>query len=204
MIRFEKVSFEEFRKSCKNDINSNYFGYNCDLEKKIKQYYDDIKLPERSTSGSAGYDFFAPFDFTFFQQYDRRMDILCEEDQFLYPTGIRFVTDRDDIVLLCMPKSGLGCKYGMRLKNTIGVIDSDYLERQRLKAPGTIMENIAYWDEAIWDDAYWQGEPRVSQDWTTISHCVGKAMSMRLKIISKGHGVALVGFDLITQSGGMI
>lgn len=128
MIRFEKVSFEEFRKSCKNDINSDYFGYNCDLEKKIKQYYDDIKLPERSTSGSAGYDFFAPFDLTFFPQYDCRMNIVGEEDQFLYPTGIRFVTDRDDIVLLCMPKSGLGCKYGMRLKNTIGVIDSDYFK----------------------------------------------------------------------------
>lgn len=48
-----------------------------------------------------------------------------EEDK-LYPTGIRFVTDRDDIVLLCVPKSGLGCKFGVGLANTIGVIDSDY------------------------------------------------------------------------------
>lgn len=27
---------------------------------------------------------------------------------------------------MCCPKSGLGFKYGMRLSNTIGIIDSDY------------------------------------------------------------------------------
>ena len=85
------------------------------------------------------------------------------------------------------------------------VIDSDYVERQRLKAPKTILgKQVAYWDEALWDEAYWLGEPRVSQDWTTISHYVGKAISLRLKIRAKGQEVALVGFDLITQSGGMI
>ena len=89
--------------------------------------------------------------------------------------------------------------------NSMFDLASDYIERQRLKAPKTIFGNlIALWDEAIWDEAYWQGEPRVSQDWTTISHYVGKAMSLRLKLTTKGQEVALVGFDLITQSGGMI
>ena len=32
----------------------------------------------------------------------------------------------DDVFLLLVPKSGLGCKYGMGMENTIGVIDSDY------------------------------------------------------------------------------
>ena len=63
---------------------------------------------------------------------------------------------------------------------------------------------LGIWDEAIWDDAFWVGTPRVSQDWTTISHYIGKAMSLRLKIAAKGQDIALVGFDLITQSGGMI
>ena len=115
---------------------------------------------------------------------------------YMFPSG-RGTNSRITLIRPTFQSQVRDVKYSL-------VIDSDYLERQRLKAPGTIMENIAYWDEAIWDDAYWQGEPRVSQDWTTISHYVGKAMSMRLKIISKGHGVALVGFDLITQSGGMI
>ena len=115
---------------------------------------------------------------------------------YMFPSG-RGTNSRITLIRPTFQSQVRDVKYSL-------VIDSDYLERQRLKAPGTIMENIAYWDEAIWDESYWQGEPRVSQDWTTISHYVGKAMSMRLKIISKGHGVALVGFDLITQSGGMI
>lgn len=85
------------------------------------------------------------------------------------------------------------------------VIDSDYRERQRLRTPRTILgSQPGYWDEALWDETYWIGEPIVSQDWTTISHYVGKAMSLRLKLATKGQEVALVGFDLITQSGGMI
>ena len=32
----------------------------------------------------------------------------------------------DDVVLLLVPRSGLGFKYGLALENTIGVIDSDY------------------------------------------------------------------------------
>ena len=86
------------------------------------------------------------------------------------------------------------------------VIDSDYKELQRLKTPKTItgMRPVGVWDDALWDEAYWVGEPRVSQDWTTISHYIGKTISLRLKIASKGQEVLLVGFDLITQSGGMI
>lgn len=128
MIKFEKVSFEEFKKAFENEVAHEFTGYQCVTEEELKKYYDEIKLPERSTSGSAGYDFFAPFNFNFRPQYQCKMSILCEEYQFLFPTGIRFVTDRDDIVLICVPKSGLGCKYGMRLKNTVGVIDSDYFK----------------------------------------------------------------------------
>ena len=86
------------------------------------------------------------------------------------------------------------------------VIDSDYKELQRLKTPGTMLgiRPTGLWDDALWDEAYWVGEPRVSQDWTTISHYIGKAMSLRLKLASRGQEVLLVGFDLITQSGGMI
>lgn len=111
MIRFEKVSFEQYleaRRSTDKTI------FDDDIE-DVKQEYDNIKLPKRSTSGSAGYDFFAPFDFTIFAKANTTI-----------PTGIRWVTDRDDVVLICCPRSGLGFKFGTRLRNTIGVIDSDY------------------------------------------------------------------------------
>lgn len=116
---------------------------------------------------------------------------------YMFPSG-RGTNSRITLIRPAFQAQVAEVKYSL-------VIDSDYRERQRLKAPKTIFGKlIALWDEAIWDEAFWQGELRVSQDWTTISHYVGKAMSLRLKLTTKGQEVALVGFDLITQSGGMI
>ncbi len=110
MIKFEKVSFEEFYKSV-SELNALESAL---CEDEIADFYEKIKLPQRSTDGSAGYDFFAPFTMT------------IGNFPLTIPTGIRWVTDRDDIVLLIVPRSGYGFKYGMRLSNTVGVIDSDY------------------------------------------------------------------------------
>ena len=76
--------------------------------------YDSIKLPKRATKGSAGYDFFSPFDFT-----------LNPGDTIKIPTGIRCKI-KDGYVLKEYPRSGLGFKYRVRLDNTVGIIDSDY------------------------------------------------------------------------------
>ena len=76
--------------------------------------YDDLIFPKRATKGSAGYDFFAPFDFT-----------LNPGETIKFPTGFRCKM-KDNIVLKLYPRSGLGFKYRVRLENTVGVIDSDY------------------------------------------------------------------------------
>ena len=111
MIRFEKVSFEEFKKEFKSAFKiDDDFG-----DDGIKSIYDDIKLPQRATEGSAGYDFFAPFTLHIFDYCYR-----------IFPTGIRFVTDQKNVALLIIPRSGLGFKYQERLSNTVGLIDSDY------------------------------------------------------------------------------
>ena len=61
IAKFEKVSQEEFLASCDSlDV------------------YNDIKLPKRATAGSAGYDFYAPFDIT-----------LSPGETIKIPTGIR-------------------------------------------------------------------------------------------------------------------
>ena len=57
IAKFEKVSFEEFMKAIE-DIYSDWD------ENYIRRVYDDIALPKRATSGSAGYDFFAIEDVT--------------------------------------------------------------------------------------------------------------------------------------------
>ncbi len=79
-----------------------------------REGYDEIKLPKRATAGSAGYDFFAPYDFELKS---------CEE--IVIDSGIRVEID-SDWVLVILPRSGSGFKYGVRLANTAGVIDSDY------------------------------------------------------------------------------
>ena len=79
-----------------------------------QEIYDDIKLPKRATVGSAGYDFFAPFD----------IDIPYGES-IVIPTGIRCKMD-EGWVLCIFPRSGHGFKTGVSLANTVGIIDSDY------------------------------------------------------------------------------
>lgn len=102
--QFEKVSFDEFK-------NNFSFFYS---DEKIKEIYDNIKLPRRATTGSAGYDFFTPIEFT-----------LSHGQTITIPTGIR-VKMEDGWVLKCYPRSGLGFKYRLQLNNTVGIIDSDY------------------------------------------------------------------------------
>lgn len=74
----------------------------------------EIRLPRRATSGSAGYDFFAPAGFE-----------LKPGETILLPTGVRARMD-EGWVLMLYPRSGLGFKYRLQLNNTVGVIDSDY------------------------------------------------------------------------------
>ncbi len=76
--------------------------------------YSEIKLPLRATAGSAGYDFFAPYDFT-----------LEAGGEIIIETGIR-AKIAEGWVLVILPRSGSGFKFGVRLANTAGVIDSDY------------------------------------------------------------------------------
>ena len=76
--------------------------------------YENIVLPRRATAGSAGYDFIAPYDFT-----------LESGGEIVIDTGIR-ARIADGWVLVILPRSGSGFKFGVRLANTAGVLDSDY------------------------------------------------------------------------------
>ena len=100
VAKFEKVSREQWEKDNKNVA--------------LFDVYDDIKLPKRATKGSAGYDFFSPITFE-----------LQPHSEILFKTGIRCRID-NGYVLKIYPRSGLGFKYGLRLANTVGIIDSDY------------------------------------------------------------------------------
>lgn len=107
IARFEKVSRARFTE----DIKGLFPDFS---EEKIGKIYSGIILPERATAGSAGYDFFLPFDMEF-----------LPEKSVTVPTGIRAEIS-EGWVLNLYPRSGLGFRHGFRLENTVGIIDSDY------------------------------------------------------------------------------
>ena len=84
------------------------------LKSADKTAFDSVILPKRATKGSAGYDFFAPYEFT-----------LNVGETAKIPTGVRVKID-EGWVLKIYPRSSLGFKYRLRLDNTVGIIDSDY------------------------------------------------------------------------------
>lgn len=111
MSHFEKVSFEQWKADC---------GVRGLDDSSLKEWYDAIRLPKQATAASAGCDFFMPFNLNF-----------EGGSSFKIATGVRWVCDEEegrDRVLLVMPRSGLGFRYGIRLSNTVGVIDADYCD----------------------------------------------------------------------------
>ena len=100
--QFEKVSYEQYASAIMSDT---------DL---MEIWYDDIELPKRATSGSAGYDVKLPFAVA-----------IPAGKTLKIPTGIRVRID-EGWWLGALPRSSLGFKYRLQLDNTVGVIDSDY------------------------------------------------------------------------------
>ena len=116
IARFEKVSRDRFIKDYMDVFGNKDMDqtWTKALEEEASKAYDEIKIPVRATSGSAGYDICTPFDITVLPGHSVKI-----------PTGIR-VTMREDYCLFIMPRSGLGSKFRFQLNNTTGVIDSDY------------------------------------------------------------------------------
>ena len=84
------------------------------LKKRTNEDYQEIKLPTRSTTNAAGYDFYLPYEL-----------ILLPCETTIIDTGIK-VYMPDNEFLMIVIRSSLGFKKGLRLKNQVGIIDSDY------------------------------------------------------------------------------
>ena len=108
IAKFHKVSKERF--------TADWVDTFAQSKEEAERVYEAIRLPKRATAGSAGYDFFAPAEFT-----------LKPGETVKIPTGIRVEMDQE-WVLKCYPRSGLGFKYRLQLDNTVGIIDSDYYD----------------------------------------------------------------------------
>ena len=99
---FEKISFDQFKKDVKDDL----------------ELYNNYILPKRSTKNSAGYDFFAI------------EELVIKPRQIIkIPTGYKAKFSSDEALLVFM-RSSLGFKYNLRLTNQVGLIDSDYYDNE--------------------------------------------------------------------------
>ena len=78
---------------------------------------EGVNPPTRKTKGSCGYDISCPTDLE-----------LCDNSWTQVDLGIRM--EPGDIpegyCALITPRSSMGMKHGLKLANTVGVIDSDY------------------------------------------------------------------------------
>lgn len=126
-MRFKKCRLDEWIKSI--DLKTK------DSEpidnKILAKWHDEIKLPKQGAEYSMGCDFFAPYPLH-----------ILPHNQILVPTGIKWVCDMPEdkqYGLLLVPRSGLGFKYGLRLVNTIGIIDSTFWQS---KDGGQIMAKL--------------------------------------------------------------
>lgn len=76
----------------------------------------NVELPKRKTKKSAGYDFFAVEDFTLYPNK------LC-----IIPTGVKAYMEDDEVLYLHI-RSSVAFKRGVRMLNSIGVIDADFVD----------------------------------------------------------------------------
>ncbi len=110
IAEFHKVPFEQF----KHDSQKYGFISSETPDELVKTIWETLKLPARATGGSAGYDFYLPYSFS-----------VEPERSVTIPTGIN-ADIQPGWFLALVPRSGLGFKYGMRLLNSLGIVDCDY------------------------------------------------------------------------------
>lgn len=111
-MRFEKVRYDAFEHDMMQYRPINFMGG------EAKEAYDKIKLPERKTKYSAGYDICTPIDIS-----------IPSGQRRVIPTGIKAVFDEDEMDawhLQMYVRSSVGIKDGVVLTNSTGIIDSDY------------------------------------------------------------------------------
>lgn len=84
---------------------------------QFKKMHPNFQLPVRSSVGAGGYDLFMPK-----AGFVRECEVGNTE---LIGLGFAAAVPKGFVALI-LPRSGAGAKHGVELRNTCGVIDSDY------------------------------------------------------------------------------
>lgn len=81
---------------------------------KIKKTHPNGKIPTYATDGSGAFDFYSAEDVVVHENYAKAINL-----------GVAMEVP-DGHVLLLFPRSSIGKNTGLRMPNSVGVIDSDY------------------------------------------------------------------------------
>ena len=98
MRKFEKISFNQFKKDICDD----------------KELYESYLLPVRGTKKSAGYDIRSLSE-----------GVIHPGESFVCKTGLKVSMNEDEVFYL-YTRSSMGYKYNVTLANSVGVIDADF------------------------------------------------------------------------------
>ena len=98
MRKFEKISFEQFKKDISDD----------------KELYENYLLPSRETEFAAGYDFHALSDF-----------VIKPGEIKKIPTGVKVIMENDEFLAIVL-RGSQGFIHNLRLINQFGVVDKDF------------------------------------------------------------------------------
>jgi dUTP pyrophosphatase len=96
------------------------------MQVNVQKVRSDAILPRYSTAGAACFDLHAYIDLA-----GNRTVNLMPGERFMVGTGLKFEVPAGHVMLI-YSRSGLGAKHGIRLANSVGVIDSDYRGEVRL------------------------------------------------------------------------
>lgn len=119
MRKFEKITKDQWFKDITDfveyvEVSSDSGDTSMRVSYKYIDHYDDIKLPQRATSKSAGYDIISPVNAS-----------IMPHSEIKIPTGLKCQMLEDDVLLILI-RSSLATKHGITVTNQVGVIDADY------------------------------------------------------------------------------
>jgi len=95
---------------------------------EIKRLDEKVILPAYETSGAAAVDLRANITKAI------KLDL---GETALIPTGIAININDDNVAAVILPRSGLGHNHGIKLGNSVGLIDSDYTGELKVSVKNT-------------------------------------------------------------------
>ena len=95
---------------------------------EIKRLDKKVLLPAYETAGAAAVDLRANITKAI------KLDL---GETALIPTGIAININNDEVAAVILPRSGLGHNHGIKLGNSVGLIDSDYTGELKVSVKNT-------------------------------------------------------------------